>query len=533
MVQVKSITISTEEPGRPYVPIWKKLICAGRAAEALREDWREQCRTVQEEIGFEYIRFHGIFHDDMMVYRERKDGTPVYNFLYVDKVFDFLRSVGLKPFVELGFMPTDLASGEQTVFYWQGNVSPPKEYERWAGLVRAFANHCIKRYGIEEVATWYFEVWNEPNVPDDFWAGDQKEYFALYRSTAEAIKSVSPDLRVGGPASSFFVEGEPPWVEELISFCEEEGVALDFVTTHPYPVAWPVEGPASQEKQVTYRGPDATPEDLRRVSEILANSRFPTVESHVTEWNSSFICWDLVHDTAFMAPFVIRNNLDSVGLADSLGYWTFTDVFEEHGAGEGPFHGGFGLINHHGIKKPAFFGYKLLARLGERMVDRGERYVVTRSRDAFQVLLWNYVHYSKEYAAGERSSVTILDRDGAFELGSEFVARLKLGELNELLGPGKADGSVSRVPHTVELTVFDPEKNSAYEAWLEMGHPQELAPEDVDYLKGRAVLRRSHITIPDEGVEIAVPPHGAVLVEIALAADLGPPAVRRSCSPHA
>jgi xylan 1,4-beta-xylosidase len=508
MGSVREVAVDLGAAGESYAPVWKKLICAGRAAEALREDWREQCRAVQRDIGFEYIRFHGVLHDDMMVYRERKDGSPLYNFLYVDKVFDFLLSVGLKPFVEFGFMPSDLASGDQTVFYWRGNVTPPKDLAKWKELIRSFLLHCIDRYGFDEVASWYFEVWNEPNVPDDFWGGTQEQYFALYRTTAEAVKSVSPDLRVGGPASSFFVDGKPPWVDELIAYCDAETLPLDFITTHPYPVAWPLEGAASVEKRVTYRGPDATAEDLDNLSRTIRTSQFPGAESHVTEWNSSFVCWDLVHDTAFMAPFVIRNNLSVLGLCDSLGFWTFTDIFEEHGAGEGPFHGGFGLFNQNGIKKPAYQGYELLSRLGNRLVERGDDYVITREGSTLQLLLWNYVHYSESYAAGDTSIASLLDRSAAFAPGEPITFRLSFGALEAI--HRKQAGT---------MTTFDPMRNCAYVAWLELGHPQYLSHEDVKYLQSRTTLDRKHVVLDlSDGVitDLIVPPHGAVLLEIDL-----------------
>jgi len=110
---------------------------------------------------------------------------------------------GVRPFVEISFMPKKLALRQDVHPFWYKQiVSPPKDYTKWDDLMRAFAQHLVDRYGVDEVAQWYFEVWNEPNI--DFWTGDPKQatYFELHDHTARALKSVNSRLRVGGPATS-------------------------------------------------------------------------------------------------------------------------------------------------------------------------------------------------------------------------------------------------------------------------------------------------------------------------------------------
>ena len=143
--------------------MFKLCVGAGRANEGLRADWQRQLTIAHRECGFEYIRMHGLFTDDMGVYRE-DNGKPEYNWQYIDELYDFLHSIGMKPFVELGFMPGGLASGSKTIFWWKGNVTPPKDMNKWADFIRAFVLHEQERYGDAEVRTWYFEVWNEPNL---------------------------------------------------------------------------------------------------------------------------------------------------------------------------------------------------------------------------------------------------------------------------------------------------------------------------------------------------------------------------------
>jgi len=167
----------------------------------------------------------------MGVYREDKNGNPEYNYMYVDALFDYLHQIGIKPFVELGFMPNYLASGPQTIFWWKGNVTPPNNYDKWAALIQNITQHFTDRYGVDEVKTWYFEVWNEPNLSPGFWTGTQEDYFKLYKYTAQAVKKVNSAYRVGGPATA-----GAAWEAELIEFCQQNNLPIDFVSTHAYGV---------------------------------------------------------------------------------------------------------------------------------------------------------------------------------------------------------------------------------------------------------------------------------------------------------
>jgi len=247
---MNTLSLAFNHPSTPYKPYWKRCITAGRAAEGLRADWRKQFITLQQEIGFETIRFHGLFHEDMMIYRE-ENGAPIYNWQYLDDLFDFLLSTGARPLLELSFMPYALASGEGTVFWWKGNCTPPKDYARWADLVAQTIRHCINRYGLDEALQWYFEVWNEPNLHNGFWYAGMAEYFKLYEVTARAIKAIHPGLRVGGPASSDSGGVRAPWVDEFIAFCAENMLPVDFISTHPYPNLWPLDGYG--ETRMAYR----------------------------------------------------------------------------------------------------------------------------------------------------------------------------------------------------------------------------------------------------------------------------------------
>ena len=224
------IAIDAEAPTQPFPHFWEQMFGSGRAVLSLRDSYRHDLRSVREITGFHYVRFHAILDDEVGIYGEDKQGHPIYNFSYVDQIYDGLLANNVKPFVELSFMPYQLAARHDLQAFWyHPNVSPPKDYAKWDDMITQLMKHLVERYGIDEVASWYFEVWNEPNL--DFWSGTprQESYFELYDHTARDIKAVSPRLRVGGPATA-----QAAWIDAMIKHAAQTHVPLDFVSTHVY-----------------------------------------------------------------------------------------------------------------------------------------------------------------------------------------------------------------------------------------------------------------------------------------------------------
>lgn len=366
--------------------VWRKCIGAGRANEGLRADWQEQLRLVKKECGFEYIRMHGLLHDDMGVYFEDKKGNPIYNWQYIDKLYDFLLEIGIKPFVELSFMPKALASGTNTCFWWKGNVTPPKSYEKWYDFIKALTLHFTERYGEKEVKTWYFEVWNEPNLKY-FFTGNMEEYFKLYDYSSKAVKSVSADYRVGGPATA-----GNAWVTEIIDYCKKNNCPIDFISTHDYAVKKGLVDENGFTPRILIADPKAITNNVLGSYQKIKQSVKPNLELHYTEWSTSPTSEDPIHDSYHSAAFILDKIKGTENAANSMSYWVFTDIFEEAGIRATPFHGGFGLLNYQGIKKPAFFAYQFLNQLGEtELVNSDSASWVCMSKNGdIQALVWNF-----------------------------------------------------------------------------------------------------------------------------------------------
>lgn len=381
----KPIVVDGTAPGHAFPHFWEQMFGSGRAILSLRESYRNDLREIKQATGFEYVRFHNIFHDEVGVYDEDKQGNPVYNFSYVDQIYDGLLANGVKPFVELSFMPTKLAAADKLQAFWyKPNVAPPKDWGKWDGLITAFVEHLVDRYGIDEVASWYFEVWNEPNI--DFWAGEPKQatYWQLYDHTAAAIKTVNSRLRVGGPATA-----QAAWVHDFLRHCAENHIPVDFVSSHVYGNDLPNDVFGTQE---------VIPRDkmvcraIGKVHEQIHASAMPGLPLIWSEFNASYFNEPDVTDTTFMGPWMADTIRQCDGLVDMMSYWTFSDVFEEQGVVKKPFYGGFGLLAEQGIPKPALTAFKLLHKLGvQRVAVESDSAIATRTSGGKLVLaLWNY-----------------------------------------------------------------------------------------------------------------------------------------------
>ncbi len=382
----ESVVINAHGQAHPFPHFWEQTFGSGRAILALRDSYRSDLREVKKVTEFRYVRFHNILHDEVGVYDEDDKGNPIYNFSYVDQIYDGLLQNGVRPFVEISFMPKKLALRQDVHPFWYKQiVSPPKDYKKWDDLMRALAQHLVDRYGLEEVAQWYFEVWNEPNI--DFWSGDPKQstYFELYDNTARALKSVSPRLRVGGPATS-----SAHWVDAFIAHTAAENVPTDFISSHGY---------ADDSTEDLFGTHEDIPMDrrvclaIKKVHDQIASSARPGLPLMWTEWNVPSFGPLHARDTEYVGAALADDIRQCDGLVNMMSYWTFSDVFEEGGPGREPFDGSFGLIALGGIKKPSYSAFALLHKLGqERIAEDASNVLVTRRHDgSLAIAAWNLV----------------------------------------------------------------------------------------------------------------------------------------------
>ena len=473
----EAVEIDPSAPSHPFPHFWEKMFGSGRAILSLRDSYRHDLRETKRITGFEYVRFHAIFHDEVGVYDEDASGKPIYNFSYVDQIYDGLLENKVRPFVELSFMPKKLTSDPNALhaFWYKQNVAPPKDWQKWDQFIEAFTKHLVERYGEAEVENWYFEVWNEPNL--DFWAGNPKEstYYELYDHTARAIKRVNSRLRVGGPSTA-----QAAWADRFLAHCKENNVPVDFVSSHVYG------NDKAEDVFGTHESISRNEMVCRAVNKVhrqIAASAYPHIPLLWTEYNAAYDNEPQVTDSAYMGPFLANTIRECDGLTEMMSYWTLSDVFEEQGVVKTPFYGGFGILAERSVPKPAFNDLTLLHRLGDSRLDvSSDSALVTRRTDGSLVIaVWNL--FLPE------------------ETGSPKTITLHF--------KGSSTATSARV------SIVDKEHGSPLSLYQQLGSPSSPTPAQIAQLRKAAALPAPHRhPVTDGSLTITLQPHALALIEI-------------------
>ncbi len=477
---VEDIAIDAHAAPHPFPHFWETIFGSGRANLSLRDSYRRDLDRMRETTAIQYVRFHAILDDENGIYDEDPHGNPVYNFSYLDQIYDGLLSRGVRPFVELSFMPRKLVSSlTPHPFWYKPLVSPPNNYAHWDDLTTQFTRHVLARYGAPEVEQWYFEVWNEPNL--DFWSGEPKEstYYELYDHTARAIKQVDANLRVGGPATA-----QAAWVDRFIRHCIEQHVPVDFASTHVY---------ANDKAEDIFGTHEQIPRSemvgraVKKVYDQVHASPLPSLPIIWSEYNASYMNEVAVTDSAFMGPWLANNIRQCDGLTTAMSYWTFSDIFEEQGVVKQPFYGGYGLIAEDNIPKAAFNAFALLHTLGtQRLPVLSNDALATVDADGrLAIAVWNYAPPEDQ--------------------GSPRDVRLSIG--------GIAAG------HRAQIRIVDRHHGSALAAWEAMGRPASPSLHQLSELRDAAALPQA--SVQDLGlaspavISLHLAPHALALIRIA------------------
>lgn len=381
----KVIDLFPAECPKKFEKSWRKCVGSGNMSLMMRKEAYDALDHVQRDIGFQYVRGHGILSDVMATYQEVPGCRSPFNFTYVDQVYDTFLSHNIRPVVELSFMPEALASGTETIFYWKANISLPASWDKWCACVEGLVRHLIDRYGLEEVLQWPFEVWNEPNFHEFWVAPNIDEYWEMYTRTARTIKSIHSDLMVGGPAAD--TNGDA-YLEEFLTRCGREQVPLDFVSRHAYMSTEPQR--CGEFDFQAFHQPDFVVEKLKNARVLMEKTGFGDLPLWITEFNTSYTPKNPIHDTvenaAMIAPVLVKGGQ----YADAISYWTFCDVFEELGIPRCQFHGGFGLVGSHLIKKPVYRLYEMMSQLEEYVYYQDDNLLITGDgQGVFAILGWN------------------------------------------------------------------------------------------------------------------------------------------------
>jgi xylan 1,4-beta-xylosidase len=455
---IRQIDLDVSRAKAPVDRAFDLSVGADYAGTTLRDANLAQLKTASDELGFRYLRFHDIFHDDLGTVK-MVDNKVVYDWTKIDYLYDHMLKSGVKPFIELGFTPSALKTSDQTIFYWKGNTSHPR-LDLWKNLIDTFARHLIERYGKEEVQSWYFEVWNEPNL-DGFWQyADQEDYFALYGLTARTLKTVDPKLRVGGPSTA-----GAAWVPELLAYAKATNTPVDFITTHTYGVDYGYLDEEGKMDLQLSKKPDAIIADVQKVRNEIEASHLPGTPLFFSEWSTSYNPRDLTHDSYIAAPYIADKLKHTQGLAQGMSYWVYSDLFEEPGPPGNTFHGGFGLMTKDGVRKASWFAYKYLNALkGNEIPSPDSQTWAAYDGRSVAAVVWDFQLPDQKGSSNKTFFSKLVPNQKSKPVHLTFSG----------LQPGRYKLSVHRTGYKV---------NDAYSTYISMGSPAEVTPAQLKQLQ--------------------------------------------------
>lgn len=495
---------------------FKNLICVGRAKHILNSEIKDMLFEIQKDIGFKYIRFHGLLDDEMMLYSEDEDNNVELCFNYIDLIIDYLLSINLKPFVELSFMPKELAkTPERTMFFIKSIISLPKDISKWKYLIKGLVNHLISRYGNTEVESWPFFLWNEPDLINMFGFENQDEFFYFYKETYKTIKDVNKNISFGSsPVFSDTLVSSNTWMDSFIEFCKLNNCIPDYITMHFYPMNLCGQNPLTiskkshleMQKYLLYSESENTlKDDITLIKNRLHKYNLNPNRLFLVGWNSSISHNELLNDTVYKSAYIAKNILENYDSLESFGYWQISDFNEEVKTKKELFHGGQGIFTYNGIKKSHYYVFKMLNKLGDNLLKKGTGFFITKNNNSIQIILYNYEHYSKLYGSGEIFDMTDTDRY------TPFVKPHKLKVIIPFT-------NIPEKTYKLTETVINRSYGSSFDKYLEVGGLPLDNNEDINYLKSISIPKVQKKIIHTQNNTLSITavlePHEVRLIEI-------------------
>jgi len=495
---------------KPVKHTWKNLINLGYAYDGLRSDVQQHLTDIQSSIGFKYVRFQDIFSNEMLCDEGNNIDKWHYNFTKIDKLLDFLLDIGCKPFIELARKDKVLNLTPTEVLYWSSHSKGQATIDDFISLLKSFIVHCVNRYGINEVSKWYFEIWKGGDFNRVFWNGDFDSYINVFKSYYNTIKQLVPDAHIGGPGMN--PELNLKWFGKLLDEWRKNDVMPDFISLSMYFG----ELPKDYEE---YMGDEFPPlfvsKDkeyvklyLTKIKNILKQSGVKIPDIFITEWNSTISHRQLTNDTTFKSAFIAKNVVDTLDEVSGLGYWFCSDVSGELKDSSALLCGEMGLINTNGIRKPGFYAYEFLSKLGDKLVKKGDGYIITSfSPNDYEILVYNYKHFNELYCLNEQIKRDMDKYDNyseIFEDWKDLELRIKLK-------------NIKKGNYRIKKHILNRQSGSIFDEWLNMDMISELEKSEINYLKRICIPRLSinYITDADELViESKLEPHEVNLYEV-------------------
>ena len=473
---------------------WKNLINLGYAQDGLRSDLQQHLTTLQNKIKFKYARFQGIFSDEMFSYENSRIQEENYNFNKIDKLIDFLYSINLKPFIELGNKAKILSLAGNKIMYFKNSAQ--RNVKDSVNLLEKFIAHSINRYGITEVSQWYFELWKEGDTNYVFWNGNFDKYLSIFESYYRVIKEMVPNAKVGGPG--FNPEVNMRWFKDFLEEVKKRRIKFDFLSVSIYPYEL-IEDSSNDRtdnsnireecKQHLLPSKDRNYAKIKlnKIRKIIKESEISIPEIHVTEYNSSISHRHPANDTTFKAAYITKNIIDNLDETNSFGYWFCSDVSGELKDSKDLLYGDMGLVSANGINKPGFHAYEMLSKLGNFLVQKGDGYIVTKkSQYNYEVITYNYKHFDYMHCLKEEASLSVDQYYSIYENEKNLNINMYLR-------------GIKKGNYRIKQYILNRSHGSIFDEWVNMNAINNIKKDEIDYLKQICVPKQKVFYIESDG----------------------------------
>lgn len=485
-------------------------LSAGRAYACLRSNLQDQIREAKRDMNLATLRVRDIFSDALYVYFEDEAKRPVFNWQTLDSVFDFLLSLEIRPFPEIGYMPERLAAKKQYAGYqYRPNVSKPKSMKLWRTLIESFLTHYLERYGAEELHKWDFDFWISPDldIKLPYWYGTREEFFDFYRETWEVFHEVDPALRLG--SANFSTISGYPWYEGFFAYCKKHKITPAFLSIHLYgSERRGEENTKDTLETIDYRNfsvsnPAFFGDQIEKLREIAERYGFFGLPLTVSDWNLSFLPRDYVRETCYIGPWICYNYVRTLGLAEKLSFWALSDIHEESFPESTLFYGGPGALDFHGLKKAPYNTLALLSKIGDHIYARGDYYLFAKKNETYQVLLFHLIEFDEMYAMIDNTVIDRTHRYNIYRNAGSLAVSLSL--------------TLPAGTYLIKKWEVNRTAGSAYDIWAQIGFPETLHKDVEEYIEKSSVPR---LTCEVQEVketlllDVPIPAHGVVLLEI-------------------
>lgn len=484
----------------PLKHSWRNIVSVGQASDLLLADVQTMLKKAHQMLSYEYIFFNGILSDNLYLYQENIRGEVTYNFAFVDRILDFLESIKLKPMISLSYMPRDLAQNPSH-YLFNHLVSEPKDLNLWCDLIKNLMSHLVDRYGINEVKTWRFSVWHQPNTPTRLFGFSKiTDFYEFYKQTRGIVKAYSPEISFGLPCMYYQDEASD---EELIigmlTWCKEQDCVPDYFNYTFYDAVLDHARNKTKDSfgfvdsMILNPKPDGLKQAIAHMTRIRRTCKLESLPIYVSEWNNTPSQQDYLNDTCYKSCYIAKNILENYDKLDGLSYWSLTDLMAEHALPNELFFGGLGLFTVNGIPKASFYAMTLIRQLGNTFLSRGDNWFATKTDRDIRIITYHYRHYSELYTVGERFDMTQKDRYTMFESSNDLKLSIAIKDLPDKM-------------YRIKEYILNRDYGSSFDTWSRSGSLEFDSEEDYEYLEqtSKPKLHSYYATSVDGALNIDV-----------------------------